>query len=75
MSTHLFVVLAGSALLAAQSPPKPSADAKTPGLAQAAILTPEQAITVRRPSDLQFSPDGKRLAFTVNRPPKGTTSK
>jgi dipeptidyl aminopeptidase/acylaminoacyl peptidase len=34
-------------------------------------LTPEKALQVREPSDLQFSPDGKRLAFTVQEPPKG----
>jgi dipeptidyl aminopeptidase/acylaminoacyl peptidase len=41
--------------------------------AKAAVLTVEQAIAVYRPSDPQFSPDGKKLAFSVSRPPKGTT--
>ncbi|MGH9866112.1 MAG: TolB family protein, partial [Candidatus Acidiferrales bacterium] len=35
-------------------------------------LTPEQALNLRRISDLRFSPDGARLAFTVSEPPKGT---
>jgi dipeptidyl aminopeptidase/acylaminoacyl peptidase len=69
----MFVVLAAGALLTAQSPQKLSDDAKKPAVAKAAILTPEQAIAVRRPSDLRFSPDGKRLTFTVNRPAKGAT--
>ncbi len=34
-------------------------------------LTAEKALQVREPSDLQFSPDGKRLAFVVQEPPKG----
>lgn len=33
-------------------------------------LTPEQALNLRRISDLRFSPDGARLAFTVTEPPK-----
>ncbi|MGH9728594.1 MAG: S9 family peptidase, partial [Candidatus Acidiferrales bacterium] len=35
-------------------------------------LTPEQALNLRRISDLRFSPDGARLVFTVNEPPKDT---
>ncbi len=50
--------------------------AATPVLAQAPApasrLTPEQAISLRRLSDLQWSPDGTRLAFTVAEPPSGT---
>ena len=37
----------------------------------AAELTPEQAIQVRRVSDLQLSPDGSRVAFVVTEPPVG----
>ncbi|MFZ0462428.1 MAG: S9 family peptidase [Candidatus Acidiferrales bacterium] len=33
-------------------------------------LTPQQALNMRRISDLRFSPDGTRLAFTVAEPPK-----
>lgn len=36
------------------------------------ILTPQQALNLRRIADLRFSPDGSRLAFTVVEPPKGT---
>src|ERR1043166_9128263 len=35
-------------------------------------LTPEASLTLRSISDLQFSPDGSRLAFVVTEPPKGT---
>ncbi|MGH9481682.1 MAG: TolB family protein, partial [Terriglobales bacterium] len=35
-------------------------------------LTPEQALNLRRPSDLRFSPDGSRLAFTVAEPAHGS---
>src|SRR5262245_33469488 len=35
------------------------------------VLSVEQALAVRRPADLHFSPDGKKLAFSVSRPPKG----
>jgi dipeptidyl aminopeptidase/acylaminoacyl peptidase len=34
-------------------------------------LTPEASLNVRSISDLQFSPDGNRLAFVVTEPPKG----
>jgi dipeptidyl aminopeptidase/acylaminoacyl peptidase len=33
-------------------------------------LTPEASLNLRRISDLQFSPDGSRLAFVVAEPPK-----
>ncbi len=36
-----------------------------------AQLTPERALDRRGISDLQLSPDGSRLAFTVSEPPKG----
>ena len=35
----------------------------------AAGLTVDQAIDIREPSDLQFSPDGRFVAFTVQEPP------
>lgn len=38
-------------------------------------LTPEIAITMRTPSDLHFSPDGKRVAFVLNDPLKGAGRK
>src|SRR5579864_5532272 len=37
-------------------------------------LTVEKAIQVREPSDLHFSPDGKRVALTLQEPPVGRTS-
>jgi len=43
---------------------KPAADA-------AKLLTPEAALSLRSISDLQFSPDGLRVAFVVTEPPKG----
>jgi Tol biopolymer transport system component len=36
------------------------------------VLSVEQALAVRRPGDLHFSPDGKKLVFSIGRPPKGT---
>jgi dipeptidyl aminopeptidase/acylaminoacyl peptidase len=38
-------------------------------------LTPEIAITMRSPSDIHFSPDGRRVAFVLNDPLKGTGRK
>ena len=38
-------------------------------------LTPEMAITMRSPSDIHFSPDGKRVAFVLNDPLKDTGRK
>ncbi len=40
-------------------------------IAHAAVLTPEQALKVRRISQLTFSADGIHLACTVEEPPKG----
>ncbi|MFI5127497.1 MAG: S9 family peptidase [Candidatus Acidiferrales bacterium] len=37
-------------------------------------LTPEQALNLHRISDLRFSPDGARLAFTVSEPPKAANN-
>lgn len=42
---------------------------------QDAVLTPEFALTLRRPSDLRFSPDGGRLAFVVTEPPDSSGSR
>jgi dipeptidyl aminopeptidase/acylaminoacyl peptidase len=36
-------------------------------------LTPELAIRTRSISELEFSPDGRRLAFTLREPPSGRT--
>jgi len=35
------------------------------------LLTPEASLSLRTISDLQFSPDGTRVAFVVSEPPKG----
>jgi dipeptidyl aminopeptidase/acylaminoacyl peptidase len=43
---------------------KPAADA-------AKLLTPEASLNLRSISDLQFSPDGARVAFVLTEPPKG----
>lgn len=40
--------------------------------AQSTLLTPEQVLNRRRISDLQLSPDGKRIAMVVTEPVKGT---
>ncbi len=37
-----------------------------------AQLTPEQALNMRQVSDLSFSKDGRRVAFTVTDPVKGS---
>jgi dipeptidyl aminopeptidase/acylaminoacyl peptidase len=37
----------------------------------AKLLTPEASLKLRSLSDLQFSPDGMRVAFVVMEPPKG----
>src|SRR6266850_2784934 len=37
----------------------------------AKVLTPEASLNLRTISDVQFSPDGRRLAFVVTEPPKG----
>src|SRR6202171_4275903 len=38
-----------------------------------AQLKPEQTLNRRAISEVRFSPDGERVAFTVSEPPKGTT--
>jgi dipeptidyl aminopeptidase/acylaminoacyl peptidase len=43
-----------------------------PAFAQSKLrLTPEQAISIRHPRDLRWSPDGTHLALTVSEPSKG----
>ena len=46
----------------AQEPPKANAPK---------LLTPEASLNLRSISDLQFSPDGNRMAFVVTEPAKG----
>ena len=43
-----------------------------PAVAQPAPITPEQTLDRRSIGDLEFSPDGSRLVFTVTEPVKGT---
>ena len=43
---------------------------QSPGTHEA--LTPEASLNIRSISDLQFSPDGARLAFVVTEPSRGT---
>jgi dipeptidyl aminopeptidase/acylaminoacyl peptidase len=58
----LAVLAAFAAPLIGQEPPK----AGSPKL-----LTPEASLNLRSISDLQFSPNGERLAFVVTEPAKG----
>jgi dipeptidyl aminopeptidase/acylaminoacyl peptidase len=44
----------------------------TPNGEHAKLLTPEASLNLRSISELQFSPDGARLALVVTEPPKGT---
>lgn len=41
---------------------------------QGASLTPEKALSTRDLADLRYSPDGKRIAFTVREAPAGKTA-
>ena len=45
--------------------------ASAQGDADKKLLTPEASLNLRGISDLQYSPDGKRLAFVVMEPAKG----
>jgi dipeptidyl aminopeptidase/acylaminoacyl peptidase len=62
LSGSLLAILALAGVAIAQE--KSSADA-------AKLLTPEASLNLRSISDLQFSPDGARVAFVVAEPPKG----
>src|SRR5258705_6534744 len=58
----LFVLSTFATPILGQDPPKASAPKP---------LTPEDSLNLRSISDLQFSPDGNRLAFVVTEPAKG----
>src|SRR5260370_10155576 len=58
----LAVLAAFAAPMLAQDPPKASSPK---------LLTPEASLNLRSISDLQFSPNGERLAFVVTEPAKG----
>jgi dipeptidyl aminopeptidase/acylaminoacyl peptidase len=63
--------LSGCALLVLAMLAKPLV-AQEPSKAEGPkLLTPEASLNLRSISDLQFSPDGSRLAFVVSEPPKG----
>src|SRR2546430_2814043 len=57
-------------MLRAKSFPPLSGAEKNQTAATGKLLTPEASLNVRSISDLQFSPDGSRLAFVVAEPPK-----
>jgi dipeptidyl aminopeptidase/acylaminoacyl peptidase len=61
LGSGLVGILALSGVAFAQE--KPASDA-------AKLLTPEASLNLRSISDLQFSPDGVRVAFVVAEPPK-----
>jgi dipeptidyl aminopeptidase/acylaminoacyl peptidase len=62
LSRSLLVMLALAGVATAQE--------KTPADVTK-LLTPEASLNLRSISDLQFSPDGARVAFVVAEPPKG----
>jgi dipeptidyl aminopeptidase/acylaminoacyl peptidase len=62
---HAFVALAAVVLMVAAL----RARAQLPS--NAPLLTPEQALDRRAIGDLEFSPDGTRLVFTVTEPARG----
>ena len=60
-----FVLLAAvTGIAAARAEEKPATESNKP-------LTPEAVLKVQSIADLEFSPDGARLAFVVTEPPKG----
>ncbi len=59
------------ALLALTTLALPSLAQEPPKGAGPKLLTPEASLNLRNISDLQFSPDGNRLAFVVTEPAKG----
>jgi dipeptidyl aminopeptidase/acylaminoacyl peptidase len=61
-STGLLGLLVLAAAVCAQE--KPAAEGSK-------LLTPEASLELRTLSDLEFSPDGSRVAFVVTEPPKG----
>ena len=58
--------------LSVSAPCVVSPAAQTPSATPPVTLTPQQAIAVRRPGDLQWSPDGARLVFTIDEPASGS---
>src|SRR5579862_3731355 len=64
--SFVFLFICALSAPVALTAPRPMADSSSK------ILTPQQALNLRRIADLHFSPDGTNLAFTVLEPPKGT---
>lgn len=60
-----------AAILVCAAAPRAASQAPSPSAPKP--LTAEFALTLRTISDLQFSPDGSRLAFAVTEPPQGDT--
>lgn len=71
IASRLLALLALAALLAQPQPS--SAQGSAPSTQTEKLVTPEASLNLRMISNLQFSPDGARLAFVVTEPPKGTT--
>ncbi len=65
MPRKSFVIALLGTLASLAQPPETKAPSK---------LTPAQAMQIRNLSALEFSPDGKRLAFVVREPVKGITA-
>jgi dipeptidyl aminopeptidase/acylaminoacyl peptidase len=63
--------LLSSGLLGILTVPPTVVAKEKPAADTAKLLTPETSLNLRSISDLQFSPDGARLAFVVTEPPKG----
>jgi dipeptidyl aminopeptidase/acylaminoacyl peptidase len=68
----LFSKIAGFSLVALALLP-PAGGQENPASDRAKLLTPEASLNVRSISDLQFSPDGTRLAFVLAEPAKSTS--
>jgi len=64
-------ILSVAALLALALPGAPVLAQETSKAGSPKLLTPEASLNMRSISDLQFSPDGSRLAFVVTEPAKG----
>jgi dipeptidyl aminopeptidase/acylaminoacyl peptidase len=63
--------LSAVALLSLALPATPVLAQETSKAGLPKLLTPEASLNMRSISDLQFSPDGNRLAFVVTEPAKG----
>jgi dipeptidyl aminopeptidase/acylaminoacyl peptidase len=64
-------ILTAAALLALSFPATPTFAQEASKASSPKLLTPEASLNMRSISDLQFSPDGSRLAFVVTEPAKG----